>query len=983
MKRLIVSVFILAALVAVAIGAQADRSGVLFYAGFDDTATAVAAGDGVARGDCGALQFRPGKRGQALLSGDVVGNVSYAVKTNLRCDRGSIEMWICPQDWNGSDQMFHIFFEAKEPGWLMIYKHLMPGKGLFLVGESAEKCDTIGQDISLWKPGEWHHLVASWDRHEARFYMDGKPSARMKEPRLPKDLSKRFVVGDSTWSTGRNVRTLVDELYIYDRPLAEKEVEWAYQQASNRPAGGDIPIEITPAFKTGVRPYPSQGKIVVDVEVSGRRVGAKMTGIARFEPSAGTLPSPVKMVNGQAGEAVIYFKDLPKADYQVLVTMKDANGVAVGTTSDLLRSPGSAVWRGNKIGISEIPPAPWIPVKIAGFKNSTLVRGAIPSISVWGRTYMLGPLGLPVQITSAGEQLLAAPVALQMNARGKPIIWQAKEIVLLSKSDVQVCLKGYATSELGTLHWACTVEYDGMLRYDISLQPSANAVADRMELRVPMKPERSTLNFMELGYPMRTLRGATPSGQGVVYQANFAVEWWLGDEERGLAGFCESDEAWDRADRGDGFRLERTASSVDAVWAFSDNLRKLDKTWKFTFGFESTPVKDAVGWRKWRLTNGANANLDIQWNDNKLMPYFGYPKALDVKKYKALVGAAHAKGLKVIPYSNLLGLGANSPEWSLYREEWKNGGLDTSSADVLSFENTAFMGCTPTKDYIDFMVWANDEYVRSMDFDGIYNDWTWVWESGNQLAGCGYIRDGVVRPTHPIFATRELYKRTYTMLKDYGKEKDKEMHRMGHVSQFMLIPILGFCDSYLDGETYQGIVKDNYLDCISLDQWRAEFMGRNWGVMPFFMPEFTGNSVSQPGPTEHLMGLALLHDFAIWPNHWFCNPDEANRIYRVLDEFGMVDAQLLPYWNNSDVVGGQTDLVKVSAYRKPEGGSLICIVNLTRQPQSVTLSVDWDRLKSAENLTVVDAFTKALVKVQGKSVTVDIAPLSFHLLWVK
>jgi len=106
-------------------------------------------------------------------------------------------------------------------------------------------------------------------------------------------------------------------------------------------------------------------------------------------------------------------------------------------------------------------------------------------------------------------------------------------------------------------------------------------------------------------------------------------------------------------------------------------------------------------------------------------------------------------------------------------------------------------------------------------------------------------------------------------------------------------------------------------------------------------------------------------------------------VYRALDEFDMVDAELLPYWNNDDVIGGQSDAVKCTAYREPGGGVLLCLVNLTRQPQRATLTIDWQRLAPNGRASVVDAIAEGPVSVQGESVTVEIQPLNFRLLRVR
>ena len=72
-----------------------DRGGVLFYAGFNGNGNAIAHGNESTQLH-GAPRFVEGRRGQALLSGDDTGYLSYAVDNNIFADRGSIEFWFQP-----------------------------------------------------------------------------------------------------------------------------------------------------------------------------------------------------------------------------------------------------------------------------------------------------------------------------------------------------------------------------------------------------------------------------------------------------------------------------------------------------------------------------------------------------------------------------------------------------------------------------------------------------------------------------------------------------------------------------------------------------------------------------------------------------------------------------------------------------------------------------------------------------------------------
>jgi hypothetical protein len=127
--------------------------------------------------------------------------------------------------------------------------------------------------------------------------------------------------------------------------------------------------------------------------------------------------------------------------------------------------------------------------------------------------------------------------------------------------------------------------------------------------------------------------------------------------------------------------------------------------------------------------------------------------------------------------------------------------------------------------------------------------------------------------------------------------------------------------------------------------------------------------------------LALLHNFLLYPI--YANIGAVNRTYAVLDDFGIVEAQRLPYWNNADIIAGQTAAVKCTAYRRPGGGTLVCIFNTTRAPQTTALSIDWDRLKSPGPLQVTDAFTKESVRTETKTIAVEVPPIDFRPLRVR
>lgn len=77
--------------------------------------------------------------------------------------------------------------------------------------------------------------------------------------------------------------------------------------------------------------------------------------------------------------------------------------------------------------------------------------------------------------------------------------------------------------------------------------------------------------------------------------------------------------------------------------------------------------------------------------------------------------------------------------------------------------------------------------------------------------------------------------------------------------------MLSFSDTILDGEQFDGgKVKLDYLDVLPPDKFRAEFMGRNWGPVSFFLPEFPGEHAA--AGTPNLAAYLMLHDVHAWSN---------------------------------------------------------------------------------------------------------------------
>jgi len=467
-----------------------------------------------------------------------------------------------------------------------------------------------------------------------------------------------------------------------------------------------------------------------------------------------------------------------------------------------------------------------------------------------------------------------------------------------------------------------------------------------------------------------------------------------------LALFCESEAAWQEVDGKPGFLIERNGDTVDIVWRFANagTPWQMKTPWKLTFGIEATPVKAATVWRRFR-THGlavTSPGYHNVWNvgDKGDQPkvtdgkYFGYPEAAaSVDRYRRYVASFEKNGphdsgpCLLLQYVLPLSLSAHAPE-AFYAAEWRSSPAPGGQwADEGTIYGT-MLTIAPTASWRDFFLWKINQFINETGVDGIYADFTLLMEGTNVPTGFPYdVRDGKARTFWPFFATRELYKRIYTLHKQIAKKRGKETFFFGHIANEICLPHAAFMDGALDGEHLNAYLDKDYPELLPLDLIQAQYAGKNLGVNTYFLPikvPFEKRKNWESASKPYMIGMALLHDYGIqWGN--FC----MRPIHALMFEFGIADAEFIPYWRNADLVAGQNDAIKASVYRKPEGGALVVVANVTRELQTADLSVDWDRLKGQGGLSVSDALEKKPLSAQDGRLRLSLPPFGYRLIRVE
>ena len=644
--------------------------------------------------------------------------------------------------------------------------------------------------------------------------------------------------------------------------------------------------------------------------------------------------------------------------------------------------PAAPWWLGSPAGVSREVLPPWTPVEAAG-----------AAVKVWGRTYQFGTLPLPSDVVARNAKVLASPITLRGTADGKELTWAGPGCRLIESRPDAARLAGAAESGNLLCEGTATIEYDGMVRCDLRIGPKTGKVTlQRLALEMPLDASHAAyLHFWPGLWGSIFNSGALPK-QG--YRGEFRPFFWLGDEWRGLAWFCESERNFFNAKETKPIEIEpRRSGSVPRQPR--DRAADDDHALDYTFGFQATPLKPATpdAW-DYRICHYGDYGIEDQpytppgekpttllhhlarsgvctvcfhehWTDIQ-----AYPATTHGKELKKLTDACHRENIQLLLY---LGheISTLAPEWAEYSKrclvEPRAGGY--KRAYQPQPQQTGYIVCGGSE-WQDFIAAHLEKLVAEHAIGGVYLDGTSEpWVCSNTAHGCGYLRpDGSIGPTYPIFATRSLLKRIYTIVRKHDPHGQVNVHQ----SSCMLTPTLAFATSYWDGEHVQGLPRPKEPGTIMpLDAFRCEFMGHNWGV-PAELLHYSS------GPLKHseAMALALLHDVPVRPET-MRDLSELSRIWQAFDAFGRHEAAWLPYWENARFVVNRPGSVKASLYNRPGKGFVGVVANTTNGKCQAEVTLDLAALKQPTPLAVHDILTGKELPMAGGRLMLPLEPLGF------
>ncbi len=819
----------------------------------------------------------------------------------------------------------------------------------------------------------------------------------------------------------RAERQLDVSLHIIDDAAATVFQHAVHYNADN--IGQAARIDTTAKFRSQIEYYPAQHK--VNVRLFGMQARQEAMEGASYSHAQLRIAHDAQAERGPAlfdgridqirveddtGHVTLPFTPPGKGTYRVEVALYGQDGTVQDEASGSFQVIDMP-WLGNAVGKERTVIPPFAPITSKG-----------DQMTCWGRTYQVSGSGLPRRIVSAGQEVLAEPIhwVADDGHGAKP----GRDSALRVTERSEDCVRFSGSTRFDTLvvNADAVFEYDGMLLYDVVVQPVGKtpATLTALTLRIPLKEIRyfhtagdhmaPTLYMMEKpqeGYvdlkvsdwtPASTYRNRYPTsyyfppGDGLVWSSikvqsprvigNFLPSIWLGNATYGINWFADSDQGWSHDAQTPCYTITRQ----DEVMVL--NIHVIAKPTSLTeprhlrFGLLATPVRPRVTGANVRFSMGImgfgnpfeTGSQSLECRDFVFAAdYFRAYKTQGKFTQLYMAGNLHNLAESVAP--------AMKHEWgdapmSYYTEGRSIMPYKIYGSDINRYTSFA---CSLLPSRVDYAVHQIAQWIEHAYLGGVYIDNSYPNIDRNiQHAPGAYQReDGAIQGVYRSLQMRELLKRIAVIADKHGSVRP---YISIHKTSTMQPAAFSFADLLIDGEHDTRETQYNHMEyypLVAQEVIGAGSWGANNGWLPMIKsPELLKGTAA----TRNALACLKLFDPWIWPAHLNTAVLESFRRIEVAFGIDADDCRFYGYW--TDEARGLLavpDSCKASYYVRPWGGILVYLTNFTKQEQRVTptfatarwLEEPW-QLVDAETGTVLDRQQPLTVGAQD-----------FRCLWLK
>jgi len=656
-------------------------------------------------------------------------------------------------------------------------------------------------------------------------------------------------------------------------------------------------------------------------------------------------------------ERLIDLPPLRPGKYTIKAAVHTADGSTLGPLTKTFTKRNEreafAAWWDNDLGPTDRVIWPFEAVERDG-----------SAVTVWGRTYELGALGLPRRIVSQAGAVLAKPARLIVERDGETHAVRIDEGLTFTQTQDHITrFRGEAQAAGVTFAVRGSVAQDGLVMLELSYAPEASEPVklDAVRLEFPLAPSAAEMllctgvggNFApitaealpldERGRLWSTLEmGRGGSGMTV---GNFYPSVWLGNERRGFSWWADSDEGWVPNDDVAAHEVIRTDEAV----VLRNNLigapHELKQKRTVTLSYNASPFRPRpAGWRATiNSEDGTFIAEHKRWTDPQTgEKYFarqilsppGPPETWDQAwaSYKP-----HAER-KVRTHRPTDPLRARRKHYVHTSVALMNYGPLTADKATAQYFKPEWGANTHGKVQRDYMTWLAHKAFKEGGLNTLYWDIYFVQNFDTLQNGMGYkLPDGRVQPTFNGFNLRKLSMRIQSLAMDHGLQPGVLMNH--NTNNYVLV---GFpwLDATLDGEwafIKEGTEQD-WVDFYPAQRMRA-ILPQNFGPVVTWMER-----IYDRDRKGHLyrgyMDWARLHD-ATW---YYWDGPRYGPTPKMID-WGLAHKSLTyhPYWRDTGVSSDEPAL-KISVWTRPGRAIIMPFNHDGEKTLNPTLRLDWDKL---------------------------------------
>lgn len=591
-------------------------------------------------------------------------------------------------------------------------------------------------------------------------------------------------------------------------------------------------------------------------------------------------------------------------------------------------------WLNSTLGIDDEPTKGYHAISVLGEQTYGFT----------GKTLQMSESGFPGSLKVKETEILNRPVAFVIETRNGEEQFSVPQDVELLKNKPGIMRGAWeSVSKNIKVEGIGVIESDGFINYKLKLKALNDVKVKDIRLEIPFKSEVAKY-MMGMDLPGTTVpkkheakwKGPHDSFWFGNTHAGIWCELRGGDYHGPMLNLYKPDfpESWNNNGKG-GFKIESARGEVKAIaFSGSRNLKKGEEI-EFEWSFLITPVKDINYQSQFTdryYHNGGNpipSDEDLEsgvkivnlHHANNYNPHINYP-FVAVDSMKWFVDKMHEKQQKVKIYYTIRELTNYTSEiWALrslgneilgngrgggypwlrehlvngYRPQWYQWFPDKSAdASVVNAPGDSRW----YNYYIEGLKWL----VENVDIDGLYLD------------DVSYDRRTVKRIRKVLDNTKPG-----CMLDLHSNTGFSKGPATQYTEFFPYMDKLWFGESFM----YSQMPPEN---------WLVEVSGIPFGLM--------GDMLHGGGNRwlGMVYGMTVRHP---WVTEGVtCDP---RPVWKVWDEFGIEQSQMVGFWEKEPVVLTNNSQVKATAYIR-EGKTLIALGNWSDKTEKVQLNLDWNRI---------------------------------------